>query len=92
MTVQSMLEYLRDKFDGLQNKFLTGTSTVLQGNTTLVVTHGLGSATYSVVATPTVNPGGSWWISNKTSSQFQLNLAVAAPLGGVPFEWSVKGA
>jgi len=92
MTVQSMLEYLRDKYDGFQNKFLTGNATVLQGNTTLLVTHGLGNPTYAVVVSPTVNPGGNWWISNKTASQFQLNLAVAAPVGGVPFEWQVKGA
>jgi len=92
MTVQEMLEYLRDKYDGFQNKFVGGTSTVAQGNTTLVVTHSLGTPTYSVVAVPAVNPGGNWWVSNKTATQFQLNLAVAAPVGGVPFEWQVKGA
>jgi len=91
MVVQSMLEYLRDKFDGFQNGFARGTSVVLVGATTLVVTHSLGNPTYSVVATPLNNPGGNWWISNKTGTQFQINLAVAAPVGGVTFDWSVKG-
>jgi hypothetical protein len=91
MVVQAMLEYLRDKFDSFQNGVLRGTSSVVAGTTTLVVTHSLGSSTYSVAASPLVNPGGAWWLSNKTGSQFQINLAVAAPVGGVAFDWVVKG-
>ena len=92
MIVQQNLEFLRDKFDATRVSILRGQATVGVGTTTLVVTHSLGSSTYSVVASPLVNPGGNWWISNKSATQFQLNLAVAAPVGGVPFDWIVKGA
>jgi hypothetical protein len=92
MVVWQMLQFLRDQFDKFTASVGRGTSTVLQGQTTLTVTHGLGASTYSVAASPLVNPGGNWWISNKTATQFQINLAVAAPVGGVPFDWIVKGA
>lgn len=91
MVVQSMLEFLRDQFDKTWNGVKQGTSTVPNTATTLVVTHALGSATYAVVATPLLDPGGRWWISNKTSSQFQINLQTAAPVGGIPFDWIVRG-
>jgi hypothetical protein len=92
MVVQQMLEFLRDVFDKFVGNFVLGSGTVLQGNTTLVVTHGLGNATYAVVASPKLNPGGNWWITGKTSTQFTINLAAAAPVGGIPFDWLVKGA
>jgi hypothetical protein len=91
MVVQQLLEFLRDNYDRFAGSFVQGSTTVPQGATTIVVTHGLGAAIYVATASPTVNPGGNWWISNKTATTFQLNLAAAAPLGGVPFQWQVKG-
>jgi hypothetical protein len=92
MVVQQLLEFLRDQFDKFWQGQIRGNSTVPNTATTLVVTHGLGQPTYSVVATPLVDPGvGRWWISNKTATQFQINLTTAAPVGGVPFDWIVKG-
>lgn len=92
MVVQQLLEFLRDQFDKYVAKVTRGTTTVAQGATTALVVHGLGNPTNTVVASPGVDPAGTWWVSNKTATQFQLNLAVAAPIGGVPFEWIVRGA
>lgn len=92
MTVQANLDQLRDAFDASVGKFKQGTSTVTSANTSLVVTHGLGAATHQVMLTPLVDPAGRWWVSNKTATQFQINLQVAAPVGGIQFDWVVKGA
>src|SRR2546423_109629 len=92
MTVWLMLQFLRDQLDKFTATVARGVSTVLAGNTTLIVNHGLGQSTYSVALAPGANPGGAFWISNKTATQFQINLAIAAPVGGVPFDWIVKGA
>jgi hypothetical protein len=92
MIVQDMLFFLRDAFDTFANKVARGSATISLGNTTVVVTMLTGLTTYSVEVTPTSNPGGYWWVSGKTPTQFQINLAVAAPALGVGFDWVVKGA
>jgi len=35
-------------------------------------------------------PAGGYWVSNKTPTQFQINLAQPAPVGGASFDWMVK--
>ena len=92
MTVQKMVEFLRDAFDAFVAGITRGAATVTNGNTSVVVNHGLNRATYSAVVTPTADPGGRFWISGKTSSQFTINLSVAAGASGVPFDWIAKGA
>ncbi len=92
LIVQQMVEFLRDTFDQYIAKSTRGSSTITVGNTALVVNTGATLATYSVVASPLLDPGGRWWVSNKTTTSFQLNLQVAAPVGGIPFDWVVKGA
>ena len=92
MVVQQMVLFLRDAFDTFTGKVLRGNNTVLQAATTVVCTLPATLAVYSVAATPLVNPGGNWWISGKTTTQFTINLAVAAPVGGIAFDWIVKGA
>lgn len=71
--------------------FKSGTSTVAAGNANVLVTHGLGSSAYRAFITPLLDPTLRYWISNKTASQFQLNLSANAPAGGIPFDWIVKG-
>jgi len=72
-----------------------GSTTVTVGNTTVTVVHTLG-APNAVNVTPTnaniatVWGGGGYWITGKTNTQFVINLAVAAPAGGVTFDWMVK--
>jgi hypothetical protein len=92
MVVQNNLDFLKDLFDGLGNKFKSGSATVPNAATTVVVTHGLGVASNAVVITPTVDPGGRFWVSAKSSTQFTINLQVAAPVGGISFDYIVKGA
>lgn len=93
LTVQSMVEFLRDAFDRFTGTISRGQATVLAGNTTVVValTANIG-AVYSVAPCPLADPGGRWWVSGKTSSQFIINLGVAAPVGGIAFDWTAKGA
>lgn len=92
MIVQRNLEFLRDVVDAFTGKLLRGSATVPNAATTVVVTHGLGSASYAVVVTPTADPGGRFWVSGKSSTQFTINLSAAAGGAGVPFDWIVKGA
>lgn len=72
------------------NLFKVGTATVPAGSATLLVSHGLGSSAYRVTITPLVDPTLRWWVSNKTASQFQMNLSANAPAGGVSFDWLAK--
>lgn len=91
MTVWQMVEFLRDQYDKFRNSVGSGTSTVTNGNTVLIVNHGLSAASYHVSLTPLADPGGRFWVTNKTATSFQINLQVAAPVAGVPFDWIVKG-
>jgi hypothetical protein len=91
MTVQRMVEFLRDAFDGFVNDFVRGQATITSGNTAVTVNHGLNRSTYSVGLAPTADPGGRFWISGKTAAQFTINISVAAGIGGAPFDWLAKG-
>jgi len=72
-----------------------GSATVAAGNTTVTVSHSLG-APNAVALTPTnanvgiVWGGGGYWVTGKTNTSFVINLGVAAPAGGVTFDWMVK--
>lgn len=92
MVVQQMVEFLRDVFDKFTGSIIPGSSIITNGNTTVTVALTSALAVYSVQATPTVDPAGRYWISGKTSTQFVINLQVAAPVGGITFDWIVKGA
>ena len=92
MVVQQMVYWLRDVVDKISGSIVRGSATIISTATTVTCTLPSSLAVYSVVATPLLNPGGNWWISGKTSTQFTINLAVAAPVGGIPFDWIVKGA
>ena len=93
MTVQRMLRWFANNvYDKFVGKFVHGTATVPATATTVVVTHNLGSTTYQVILQQLLNLSGTFWVSNKTSSQFTINLSVAAPTGGATFDWFLKGA
>lgn len=91
MVVQQMLEFLRDEVDKLGGKFALGNATISNPATSVIVIHGLNISTYSVVLTPLADPVNRWWISNKTATQFQINVS-ATPSVSLSFNWLVKGA
>jgi hypothetical protein len=90
MVVQRNLDLLRDAVDAVRTGEDQGSVVVTSTNTSVVVLHSLGTAAFQVLVTPTNNPGGTFWVTGKTSSQFTLNLQVAAPVGGVGFDWYAK--
>lgn len=92
MTVQDNLDRVLDSLNALDAKLKRGSATIVPPATTVLAVHNLGSPSYGAVVTPTADVGAGlrWWISNKTATQFQINLS-AAPAGNVPFEWVVKG-
>jgi len=93
LVVQQMVEFLRDVFDKTIAGFARGTALVIQGNTTVAVTiPATVGGTYSAQVTPLADPVGRFWISGKGSSGFTINLSTAAPVGGVAFDWMVRGA
>jgi hypothetical protein len=92
MVVQDMLYFLRDAFDSFIAKVARGQATIPNTATSVVAALGTTMATYSVAITPLSDPGGRVWVSNKTSTQFQINSSVAAPLAGIVFDWVAKGA
>lgn len=93
MVVQQMVLFLRDAFDAFQNKFTgQGTANVPQAATSVGVTFSTTASLYALSVTPTNDPGGRYWVSGKSSLGFTINLQVAAPVGGINFDWLAKGA
>lgn len=91
MTVQTMLEFLRDAFDKFAGKFVSGSATLPSGQTSVVVTHALGSPSYQAIVTPVNGDVGSrWWVDLKTATQFTIKVQTA-PGGSLTFDWQVKG-
>lgn len=72
-------------------QFKTGTVTLPSGASNGLVVHGLGVANYRAFIIPLQDPLSRYWISNKTSTSFQLNMQTAAPTGGIQFDWLAKG-
>ena len=77
-------------------KFQVGTATVNSGSTSVVVSHALGTTSFVAIVTPTNgNVPAAWgapavpWISNKTPTQFTINLP-AAPSANETLDWMVK--
>lgn len=71
-----------------------GSATLPVGTSSLVITHSLGLPNAVGLTPNTANiaivwGGGGYWISGKTNNSFQINLSVAAPSGGVGFDWMV---
>jgi hypothetical protein len=91
MTVQQMVLYLRDVFDKFANTFQRGTATVAASSTGVAVTIA-STSSYALTVTPLGDPGGRWWVSGKSGTGFTINLQVAAPAGGLSFDWTVKGS
>ena len=86
-----MLQYLANSvFDAFVNTFIQGSATVAATNTFVDVT-GSFPTTYQVNLTPLNDPTVRYWVSFKSSSKFTITLSAAAPVGGVNFDYLVKG-
>jgi hypothetical protein len=92
VVLQNNLDYLADLFDKFTGKQTKGTSTITNGNTFVDVNFSSPITNPAVVVTPVADPGGRVWISNRTSGGFRINQGVAAPVGGVAYDWIAKGA
>ncbi len=71
----------------------SGTATVLNGNTTIVVTHGLDITplikNISVTPIETLASASFWWVDTITSTQFTINVN-ADPTQDVDFVWQIN--
>jgi hypothetical protein len=71
-----------------------GTATVASGNTTVVVTHGLGVTPdlQDISVTPTNNLGNAtkFWLSTPTSTQFTINVDVDPGATTATFVWTAS--
>src|SRR5262245_52800874 len=92
LTVQHNVDFLAKVVEDLINNTDCGTNLVPVGATSVAVAFNQAIANPKVTAQPTSNPGGlQYWISGKTPTGFVFNLSAAAPAGGIPFDWSVRG-
>ncbi|MDO8750295.1 MAG: hypothetical protein Q7K03_04015 [Dehalococcoidia bacterium] len=68
----------------------SGTATVANGATAVVVNHGMVAAPTRVQLTPSNNPANAiawYWISNLTATQFTINVNTNPGATGVIFSW-----
>ncbi len=92
MVVQQNLEFLSNEVDKIVGSTRRGSASISNPGTTVVVTHGLGSAVYSVAVTPVNGDVGSrWWVDLKTATQFTIRVQTTPP-GTATFDWIVRGA
>lgn len=72
----------------------SGTATVANGTTSVVVTHGLAltPALKDIVVTPTNNLGNAakYWISTPTATQFTINVNADPAAGTATFAWKAE--
>lgn len=90
MVVQKNVEALFDAIGDGDAKFLRGSTSIINPSAFVDVSHAYGSAAYAMMVIPTSNPGAVYWVSNKTTTSFRINLPTA-PVGTVTFEWFLKG-
>lgn len=66
-----------------------GTATISENNTSVVISHRVGSTPRNIQVTPTADIGQrSFWISDITKSTFKLNInGDPAGVGGLSFNW-----
>ncbi|MFZ8830018.1 MAG: hypothetical protein ACO2OO_01010 [Candidatus Aenigmatarchaeota archaeon] len=62
---------------GIGFNVIRGTATINAGSTSVVVNLPTSISSYSVVVTPTTSLSALWWVSNKTSTSFTINIATS---------------
>jgi len=66
-----------------------GTATIPAGGTKVTVSHNLANTPSHVVVTPKNNPGAYFWVSNITSTSFDINIS-AAQSTNIDFFWEAE--
>lgn len=68
----------------------TGLATVLEGNTSVVVTHNMALTPVlsNINLIPSVN--NNMWVTDITATTFTINIDAAAPSGGVVVGWGIR--
>lgn len=89
MVVQEDLGLVRDAVNSHIAGTDSGSAIVPNGSSVLTVNHGLGTASFTAKLTPVGDPVNRYWVANKTSTQFDINLSAVAGASGVPFDWEV---
>lgn len=74
----------------------SGTTTVANGTTSIVVNHGLATTPTSILITPAENPTNAvtfWWVDTLTVTQFTINVNADPGASNLDFYWrAVVGA
>ncbi len=68
----------------------SGTATVADSTTSIVVNHGLATTPTRVQITPTNNPTNAvsfWWVDTLTPTQFTINVNADPGASGLDFDW-----
>ena len=85
-----MLEELKTTVRDDRNKKKSGTATIANGATTVVVTHGLARTPDHVWVTPKENPTNAvtfWWADTIGATQFTINVNANPGASGLDFDW-----
>jgi len=98
-SVQATPMYVTDnfKFNGIRSLVYRpnadnsdrGNAVITIGNTFVDVVTTAPTGNYTVFIMPANNPGSYWWISNRTTAGFRVNLSVAAG-GSWNFDWHIE--
>lgn len=68
-----------------------GSDTITAGNTSKVVNHSFGGTPNIVIPSFTSDNGGKrWWITDKTSSTFTINISGGPYFQDITFDWGVE--
>jgi hypothetical protein len=73
---------------GVGFNVIRGSATINAGSTSVVVNLPITISSYSVVVTPTTSLSALWWVSNKASSSFTINIATAST-SNITFDYEV---
>jgi hypothetical protein len=73
---------------GVGFNVIRGSATINAGSTSVVVNLPISISSYSVAVTPTVSVSALWWVSNKTTTSFTINIATA-PSSNTTFDYVV---
>lgn len=85
--VQRSLEDFIRVFDKLvTDRFDHGSDAIGSGNTSVDVSHNLGTDQFHVFIMPTADPGATMWVSARDDTDFTVDIG-SAPGSDLNFDW-----